>query len=75
MVAPTGGLESLSASIVDGADQLDVEKNPIKRMCEAHAKQKIVDCFVEVFVVGVDDSKWSAGLPWWSTVRPLEWSV
>jgi hypothetical protein len=40
VVAPTGGLESLSASIVDGADQLDVEKNPIKRMCEAHAKQK-----------------------------------
>ena len=42
---------------IDGADQVDGEKNLIKGMGGAHTREKIVASFADVFVVVVDDSK------------------
>ena len=47
---------------IDGADQVDGDKNLIKGLGGAHTREKIVASFAEVFVVVVDDSKLSGRL-------------
>ena len=42
---------------IDGADEVDPEKNLIKGRGAAHTREKIVDSWAELFVVVVDDSK------------------
>lgn len=42
---------------IDGADEVDPNKNLIKGGGAAHTREKIVDCLADVFVVVVDSSK------------------
>ena len=42
---------------IDGADEVDAQKNLIKGSGGAHTREKIVDTFADRFVVVVDDSK------------------
>ena len=42
---------------IDGADEVDDNKNLIKGSGGAHTREKIVDSFAELFVVVADDSK------------------
>ena len=42
---------------IDGADEVDKDKNLIKGSGGAHTKEKIVDSYADLFVVVVDDSK------------------
>ena len=42
---------------IDGADEVDGDKNLIKGSGGAHTREKIVDSFADRFVVVVDDSK------------------
>ena len=42
---------------IDGADQVDGDKNLIKGLGGAHTREKIVASFADLFVVVVDDSK------------------
>lgn len=47
---------------IDGADEVDEQKNLLKGSGGAHTKEKIVDSFAEKFVAVVDDSKLVSGL-------------
>ena len=47
---------------IDGADQVDGDKNLIKGLGGAHTREKIVASFADLFVVVVDDSKLSSRL-------------
>ena len=47
---------------IDGADQVDGDKNLIKGMGGAHTREKIVASFADLFVVVVDDSKMASRL-------------
>lgn len=47
---------------IDGADQVDGDKNLIKGLGGAHTREKIVASFADVFVVVVDDSKLASRL-------------
>ncbi len=42
---------------IDGADEVDPQKNLIKGGGAAHTREKIVDCLAEQFIVVVDSSK------------------
>jgi ribose 5-phosphate isomerase A len=42
---------------IDGADEVDPDKNLIKGRGAAHTREKVVDSWAELFVVVVDDSK------------------
>jgi ribose 5-phosphate isomerase A len=42
---------------IDGADEVDRDRNLVKGSGGAHTREKIVDSFAELFVVVVDDSK------------------
>lgn len=42
---------------IDGADQVDGEKNLIKGLGGAHTREKIVATYADVFIVVVDDTK------------------
>jgi len=42
---------------IDGADEVDPNKNLIKGRGAAHTREKVVDSWAELFVVVVDDSK------------------
>lgn len=42
---------------IDGADEVDGQKNLIKGSGGAHTREKIVDTYAKLFVVVVDDSK------------------
>ncbi|OZH56094.1 ribose 5-phosphate isomerase [Hydrocoleum sp. CS-953] len=42
---------------IDGADEVDPQKNLIKGGGAAHTREKIVDCLAEKFIVVVDSSK------------------
>ncbi|MBW4656458.1 MAG: ribose-5-phosphate isomerase RpiA [Kaiparowitsia implicata GSE-PSE-MK54-09C] len=42
---------------IDGADEVDPQKNLIKGGGAAHTQEKIVDCLAETFIVVVDSSK------------------
>jgi ribose 5-phosphate isomerase A len=42
---------------IDGADEVDPDKNLIKGRGAAHTREKIVDSWADLFVVVVDDSK------------------
>jgi ribose 5-phosphate isomerase A len=42
---------------IDGADEVDPQKNLIKGGGAAHTREKVVDCLAEVFVVVVDGGK------------------
>ena len=47
---------------IDGADQVDGDKNLIKGLGGAHTREKIVASFADVFVVVVDESKLASRL-------------
>lgn len=42
---------------IDGADEVDPQKNLIKGGGAAHTQEKIVDCFADYFIVVVDSGK------------------
>lgn len=42
---------------IDGADEVDQQRNLVKGSGAAHTKEKIVDSFADVFVAVVDESK------------------
>lgn len=42
---------------IDGADEVDPQKNLIKGGGAAHTREKVVDCLAEIFVVVVDGGK------------------
>ena len=42
---------------IDGADEVDQQRNLIKGSGAAHTKEKIVDSFADVFIAVVDDTK------------------
>ena len=42
---------------IDGADEVDEQRNLVKGSGGAHTREKIVDSFADLFVVVVDDSK------------------
>jgi ribose 5-phosphate isomerase A len=42
---------------IDGADEVDPNKNLIKGGGAAHTREKVVDCLAEVFIVVVDSGK------------------
>jgi ribose 5-phosphate isomerase A len=45
------------AVAIDGADEVDPQKNLIKGGGAAHTQEKIVDCLADLFIVVVDSSK------------------
>ena len=42
---------------IDGADEVDPEKNLIKGGGAAHTREKVIDALADFFVVAIDDSK------------------
>jgi ribose 5-phosphate isomerase A len=42
---------------IDGADEVDPEKNLIKGGGAAHTREKVIDTLADFFVVAIDDSK------------------
>ena len=42
---------------IDGADEVDLDKNLVKGGGAAHTQEKVIDCLADLFVVVVDESK------------------